>query len=59
MKLVTRSLYSFARIGFIGLGNMGFPMAVNLANKGHQVYGFDIDQNKESEANKHKITFRK
>ena len=29
------------RIGFIGLGNMGAPMAVNLAKAGHQVTGFD------------------
>jgi len=29
------------KIGFIGLGNMGLPMAVNLAKAGHQVTGFD------------------
>ena len=29
------------KIGFIGLGNMGAPMATNLANAGHQVTGFD------------------
>jgi 3-hydroxyisobutyrate dehydrogenase len=28
-------------IGFIGLGNMGAPMAANLARAGHQVAGFD------------------
>jgi 3-hydroxyisobutyrate dehydrogenase len=31
-----------ARIGFIGLGNMGAPMAANLAKAGHRVIGFDI-----------------
>jgi 3-hydroxyisobutyrate dehydrogenase len=31
-----------ARIGFIGLGNMGTPMAGNLVKKGHQVKGFDL-----------------
>jgi 3-hydroxyisobutyrate dehydrogenase len=31
-----------ARIGFIGLGNMGVPMAGNLVKQGHQVKGFDI-----------------
>lgn len=31
-----------ARIGFIGLGNMGLPMAGNLAKKGHDVVGFDV-----------------
>lgn len=29
------------RIGFIGLGNMGAPMALNLAKAGHAVTGFD------------------
>jgi 3-hydroxyisobutyrate dehydrogenase len=31
-----------ATIGFIGLGNMGAPMAANLVKAGHQVTGFDI-----------------
>ncbi|QJD17454.1 3-hydroxyisobutyrate dehydrogenase [Paracoccus sanguinis] len=30
------------RIGFIGLGNMGGPMAKNLAAAGHAVQGFDL-----------------
>ncbi len=29
------------KIGFIGLGNMGAPMAHNLAKAGHTVFGFD------------------
>ncbi|NOC44817.1 3-hydroxyisobutyrate dehydrogenase [Ruegeria sp. HKCCD7559] len=29
------------QIGFIGLGNMGAPMAANLVKAGHQVLGFD------------------
>jgi len=29
-------------IGFIGLGNMGAPMAANLAKAGHEVVGFDM-----------------
>jgi 3-hydroxyisobutyrate dehydrogenase len=31
-----------AKIGFIGLGNMGLPMAGNLVKQGHEVSGFDI-----------------
>src|SRR5229473_2171645 len=31
-----------ATIGFIGLGNMGAPMAANLIKAGHQVTGFDV-----------------
>ena len=30
------------KIGFIGLGNMGAPMAANLAKAGHEVTGFDV-----------------
>ena len=30
-----------ATIGFIGLGNMGLPMASNLVKAGHEVLGFD------------------
>ncbi|MCD2174340.1 3-hydroxyisobutyrate dehydrogenase [Rhizobium sp. C4] len=30
------------KIGFIGLGNMGGPMAHNLARGGHEVRGFDL-----------------
>jgi 3-hydroxyisobutyrate dehydrogenase len=31
-----------ATIGFIGLGNMGSPMAANLLKAGHSVIGFDL-----------------
>ncbi len=31
-----------AEVGFIGLGNMGGPMAANLAKAGHAVSAFDI-----------------
>ena len=33
-----------ARIGFIGLGNMGSGMAANLVKAGHQVIAFDLSQ---------------
>lgn len=36
-------------IGFIGLGNMGFPMSKNLLQAGFTVYGLDL--NKKAEAN--------
>jgi 3-hydroxyisobutyrate dehydrogenase len=31
-----------ATIGFLGLGNMGRPMALNLVKAGHMVIGFDL-----------------
>ena len=30
------------KIGFIGLGNMGAPMARNLIEAGHELTGFDV-----------------
>ena len=32
------------KIGFIGVGNMGGPMAKNLINAGHEVKAFDLSQ---------------
>jgi 3-hydroxyisobutyrate dehydrogenase len=34
-----------AKIGFIGLGNMGAPMAGNLVKAGHHVTGYDVNPN--------------
>jgi 3-hydroxyisobutyrate dehydrogenase len=31
-----------AKIAFVGLGNMGLPMALNLAKAGHDLTGFDV-----------------
>ncbi|HYE52052.1 MAG TPA: NAD(P)-binding domain-containing protein, partial [Azospirillaceae bacterium] len=31
-----------ATVAFIGLGNMGLPMAKNLIKAGHAVVGFDV-----------------
>ncbi|HEX2623803.1 MAG TPA: 3-hydroxyisobutyrate dehydrogenase [Sphingomicrobium sp.] len=33
-----------ARVGFIGLGNMGGGMAANLAKAGHEVVAFDLSE---------------
>lgn len=33
-----------SNIAFIGLGNMGGPMAINLVKKGHHVTGFDLSK---------------
>lgn len=37
------------KIGFVGLGNMGFPMVRNLINAGYKVCGFDVDKEKEAQ----------
>jgi 3-hydroxyisobutyrate dehydrogenase len=59
MNLVVKNMFSFAKVSFVGLGNMGFPMAINLAKKGHTVFAYDVDVSKETEAKNNKITFRK
>lgn len=37
-----------ARIVFVGLGNMGLPMAINLKKAGHSVVGHDLDPQKKA-----------
>ena len=37
-----------ATLGFIGLGNMGGPMARNLVKAGHSVRGFDLSESAKS-----------
>ena len=32
------------KVAFLGLGNMGLPMALNLIKAGHRVHGFDLIQ---------------
>ena len=32
------------KVAFLGLGNMGLPMALNLVKAGHRVQGFDLVQ---------------
>ena len=42
-----------ANIAFIGLGNMGLPMAKNLIENGHSVKGFDLVPSLGREAMQH------
>ena len=37
---------STARIAFVGLGNMGWPMAANLVGAGRAVTGIDVDRDR-------------
>jgi 3-hydroxyisobutyrate dehydrogenase len=43
-------------IAFIGLGNMGNPMAANLVKAGHAVHGFDLMPENLTVAREHGIT---
>ena len=33
------------KIGFVGLGKLGLPVALAVESKGHDVVGYDISQN--------------
>jgi len=39
------------KIGFIGLGKLGLPVAVAMTYKGHDVLGYDICKEKMSKTN--------
>ncbi len=43
-------------IAFIGLGNMGNPMAANLVKAGHTVHGFDLVPDNLAVAREHGVT---
>ncbi len=46
--LSTRIAEKSARIGIIGLGYVGLPLAVSFAKTGYQVLGLDVDERKAS-----------
>jgi len=44
------------KLGFIGVGQMGKHMALNLKNAGYDIYAFDIDRTAMGEIQRHGIT---
>src|SRR5262245_39351289 len=50
-SLVARIRSKQARVGVIGLGYVGLPLAVEFALAGFPVTGFDVDQSKVGEIN--------
>ena len=38
------------KVGFLGLGNMGLPMASNLKKAGFEVQGFDLGEKQRKDA---------
>ncbi len=48
-----------AKIGVVGLGYVGFPLALSLADAGFNVIGVDIDKKKIDRFNKGKLVFGK
>mgnify|MGYP001345678578 CR=1 FL=1 len=45
-NLISRIKKKQARIGIIGLGYVGLPLAILFAKKGFKIFGFDIDKYK-------------
>ncbi len=50
-RLLDRIASRTARIGVIGLGYVGLPLAVEFARQGFHVSGFDVDESKTSRIN--------
>ena len=46
------------KIAFIGLGNMGNPMAANLVKAGHAVAGFDLVEASRETARKNGVDIK-
>jgi UDPglucose 6-dehydrogenase len=46
------------KIGFIGLGKLGLPVALAIEDKGHTVFGYDIDPNIKKILEKKKIPYK-
>ena len=52
MNLKEKILKKKARIGVVGLGYVGLPLAVEYADKGYETIGIDIDEEKVNKLNK-------
>ena len=46
------------KIGFLGLGKLGLPVALAVENKGHRVYGYDISREVKSFIKLKKIPYK-
>jgi UDPglucose 6-dehydrogenase len=46
------------KIGFLGLGKLGLPVALAVESKGHQVYGYDVSKKVASYIEKKKIPYK-
>ena len=51
MNLINKIENKSAKIGVIGLGYVGLPLAIEFTNAGYNVIGIDIDQNKVNSIN--------
>lgn len=47
------------KIGFVGLGKLGLPVALAIEDKGHTVLGYDVDPNIKKILEKKKFHIKK
>ena len=46
------------KVGFVGLGTLGLPVALAVESKGHKVYGFDIKEEIYDQIKNRKIDYK-
>lgn len=46
------------KVGFLGLGKLGLPVALAVESKGHQVFGYDISKKVLEDIKKKKIAYK-
>ena len=46
------------KIGFVGLGKLGLPVALTVESKGHEVVGYDISENVKNIIEAKKIPYK-
>ena len=46
MRLIDKINNKSAKVGIIGLGYVGLPLAVEFVNAGYTVIGIDVDEKK-------------
>ena len=51
MSLIDKINDKSAKVGVIGLGYVGLPLAIEFTNAGYEVIGIDIDKNKVNSIN--------
>ena len=56
--LISRLDKRTARLGVIGLGYVGLPLAVELAQAGYEVFGVDLDENRVRQLNQGKSSIQ-
>ena len=46
------------KVGFVGLGKLGLPVALAVESKGHKVYGYDIKKEIYNQIKNRKIDYK-